>query len=55
MFLFCFVYWDSFLNLKKTVMTIQSMVGSLINICHALSKPSLVFGWEKSKMSVDIV
>jgi hypothetical protein len=29
------------------------MVGSLINICHALSKLSLFFGWEKSKMSVD--
>lgn len=34
-------------------MTIQSMVGSLINICHALSKLSFFFGWEKSKMSVD--
>jgi len=29
------------------------MVGSLINIYHALLKPGLVFGWEKSKMSVD--
>jgi hypothetical protein len=36
-------------------MTIQSMVGSLINICHALLKLSLFFGWEKSKMSVEEV
>ncbi len=36
-------------------MTIQSMVGSLINMCHALSKLSLFFGWEKSKLSVEEV
>jgi hypothetical protein len=31
------------------------MVGSLINICHALSKLSHFFGWEKSKISVEEV